>query len=175
RLRNALASLYAPLPKRFVARAQRAAPANGAGQAGQSATPLFPQELEQVALLAVSSQECDSLAGVTSEQAARLTVVYGEITRIEPVGRREARVARVATFSDVCPTSTLYEEPAVILDQIHRLYEAGVRHVIYLARAPYSTTLHLTRNVSSHLAGSAGEEPVTEREGAGASSDGLYF
>ncbi|HEU5199856.1 MAG TPA: hypothetical protein VFU32_09475, partial [Ktedonobacterales bacterium] len=106
--------------------------------------PLPADVLPRLALVVVSSRESDSLRLSSPGAQARLSTVYGEVVGIERLDERTVCVQRRATFSGTYPASELYTNPPAILDQIHHLYEAGYRHILYVAQAPYSSTLHIT-------------------------------
>ena len=128
KVHNAATSLYALLPKVFTLQ-----------------HPLPADVLPRLALVVVSSRESDSLRLNSPGAQERLSTVYGEVVGIERLDERTVCVQRRATFSGTYPASELYTNPPAILDQIHHLYEAGYRHILYVAQAPYSSTLHITR------------------------------
>jgi hypothetical protein len=144
KIHNAATSLYAPLPKVFTL--QQA----------------LPDVLPRLALVVVSSRESDSLSQSSPGAQERLATVYGEVVGIEHLDERRVRVQRRATFSDTYPAQDLYTNPAIILDQMHHLYQAGYRHIFYVAQTPYSSTLHITRKGQ-------------DRALAGQDDDGLFF
>lgn len=119
--------MYAPLPKVFTL---QQAP---------------PDVLPRLALVVVSSRESDSLRQSSPDTQERLSTVYGEVVGIDRLDERRMRVQRRATFSGTYPAQDLYTNPTIILDQMHHLYQAGYRHILYVAQAPYSSTLHITR------------------------------
>ncbi|HEU5378725.1 MAG TPA: hypothetical protein VFV38_25160, partial [Ktedonobacteraceae bacterium] len=125
---NAAASLYAPLPKVF------------------SIPPDLPMEvLPRLALVIVSSRESDSLIRGKDNAQRRYSTVYGEVVEIQRIDQQSVRVQRAGAFSDRYSYQELYTSPTVILDQIHQLYQQGYRDILYVAQAPYSSTLHVTR------------------------------
>lgn len=142
---NAATSLYAPLPKVFTLKES------------------LPAEiLPRLALVVVSSRESDSLHQSSPDAQERLSTVYGEVVGIDRLDERRVRVERRATFSGTYLAQNLYTNPAIILDQVHRLYQAGYRHILYVAQAPYTSTLHITRKGQ-------------DRAVAGQDDDGLFF
>jgi hypothetical protein len=142
--RNAATSLYAPLPKVFTLQ------------------QMLPDVLPRLALVVVSSRESDSLRQSSPGAQERLSTVYGEVVGMDRLDERRVRVQRRATFSGTYPAQDLYTNPTIILDQIHHLYQAGYRHILYVAQAPYSSTLHITRKGQ-------------DRAAAGQDDDGLFF
>ncbi len=172
RLQNAAASLYTQLPKEFI-----------------FTTPL-PEALPRLAIVAVSSRKSDSLrpragAGAgdgTSAPAYHRATVYGESVGICRTAPTIVSVQRLATFTSTYDSDELYLRPTAILDQFTRLYEAGYRHILYIARAPYSNRLHLTRrggggataaSDEGSAAGGAGAAPGWE--GGLETGEGLFF
>lgn len=120
---NGLSSLYGVLPKRFT-----------------FAEPAPNLLLDRMAIVIVSSRESDSKRGPTRRKAN----LMGEIVTIarQPDGMVE--LATRQTFSDVYRQEQMHSEPTVLIDAVGRMYEEGYRHFVYIARSPYSSTLHLT-------------------------------
>lgn len=127
RKRNAATSLYSVLPKTF------------------SFQQELPEGLPHLALVIVSSRESDSVHQSKEEDPARLSTVYGEVIEFERQDNKTIRIQRTKTFSETYPSQELYTNPTVVLDQIHQLYQRGHRDIFYIAQAPYSSTLHITR------------------------------
>lgn len=123
RARNALSSLYGALPKRFTLPA-----------------PTAPLAVDRMAILIVSSRECDQKRGSNQKKANLLGEIVG-IAR-QPDGTVE--VTSRQTFSDVYHQDAMYRDPTVLIDVVGRMYEEGYRHFLYIARSPYSSTLHMT-------------------------------
>jgi hypothetical protein len=142
---NAASSLYTLLPKIFTL-----------------PQPLPEEVLPRLALVVVSSRDSDSLRQSNTGVSERLSTVYGEVVRMDRLDERRVRVSRRATFSGTYAAQELYTNPTIILDQMHHLYQAGYRHIFYIAQAPYSSTLHITRKES-------------DRPGAEPEDDGLFF
>lgn len=123
RVRNALSSLYGALPKRFTL------PENAA------ALPA-----DRMAILIVSSRECDHRWGSNQKKANLL----GEIVGITRQADGTVEVASRQTFSDVYHQEAMHRDPTVLIDVVGRMYQEGYRHFFYIARSPYSSTLHMT-------------------------------
>jgi len=120
---NGLSSLYGVLPKRFTF----AAPA-----------PTLP--LDRMAIIIVSSRECDG-KWRSSQRKANL---MGEIVTVSRQADGVVEVATRQTFSDVYRKEQMHREPTVLIDLVGNLYQEGYRHFVYIARSPYSSTLHMT-------------------------------
>lgn len=124
KLRNAAASLYTPLPKIF-----------------QLPTPV-EMAIPKLAILVVSARESDR---VREQPDGRWMTLVGEVIKIEQQTPDTVQVGRAATIGGTYPETELYSRPTAILDAIHNLYMEGFRHILYVAQAPYSSVLHLTR------------------------------
>ncbi len=121
KLPNALSSLYSVLPKYF-------SMPTAAG-------------LENLAVIVVSSRKCDA----HKDSSLHLSNVYGEVIGI----RRTSDPSRVSiipldTFSSNEASDNMYRTPTVLRDQAKKCYMRGYRHILYVAQAPYSSSLHLT-------------------------------
>ncbi len=120
---NGLSSLYSVLPKRFTFTAS---------------TPTLA--LDRLAIIIVSSRECDSKRGSLHRKAN----LMGEIVSVVRQTDGAVEIATRQTFSDVYRQEHMHSEPTVLIDAVGRMYEEGYRHFIYIARSPYSSTLHMT-------------------------------
>ena len=122
KLTNGLSSLYTALPKAF--------------------TLMSKPGLEKLAVILVSSRKCDANNSSTNYLAS----VYGEVIGIGP--RRNTPnsifVETLRTFADYTDSKELYRSPIAIRNQIRQCYEEGYRHILYIAQAPYTSTLHIT-------------------------------
>jgi hypothetical protein len=123
---NVLSSLYSVIPKKF----------------NLSSTNKFEfKELDKLAIIVVSSRESDSKWGTK----ARKSNLMGEIItlQIEP---KSARFQLFKTFSENFDDhEKMFEYPTVVVDNVDKLYAKGYRHFIYIAKVPYSSTLHITQ------------------------------
>jgi len=118
---NVMSSLYSVLPKKFTATAN-------------------PELVDKLAIIVVSSRESDRRWG--SDQ--KLSNLMGEILSL----RRQdqgIRVQLLKTFSDNYENQQMFRQPTVIIDEVAKLYQKGYRHFVYIAKAPYSSTLHMTQ------------------------------
>ncbi len=122
KLTNGLSSLYTALPKKFVLQ--------------------HPLTLDKLAVIVVSSRKCD--ANNTSRNY--IASIYGEVTGIN--NRRSTKderyVETLRTFTDYEDSDKMYRTPIVLRDQVKKCYEEGYRHLLYIAQAPYTSTLHIT-------------------------------
>ena len=45
----------------------------------------------------------------------------------------------------------MFEYPSVVVENVNKLYQKGYRHFIYIAKVPYSSTLHITQTEDDGL------------------------
>ncbi|MCT7948744.1 hypothetical protein NG798_02980 [Ancylothrix sp. C2] len=122
KLKNAMSSLYSVLPKKFIL------------------PPKLLPQLDKLGIVIVSSRECDK----SWRSNQKISNLMGEI--LVGVKQEEGiQIRQIRTFSGNYEHQEMFQRPQAIIDQIHDLYKRGVRHFLYIAKAPYSSTLHLTR------------------------------
>jgi len=122
---NVMSSLYSVLPKKFTFDNESDS----------------PKELDKLAIVIVSSRESD--AKWNSEQ--KLSNLQGEIVGARRQNDGSVRLQLLKTFSETYEHEQMFKEPTVVRDQIGEVYEMGFRHFLYIAKAPYSSTLHMTQ------------------------------
>ncbi|MEG5056444.1 hypothetical protein QUB60_00845 [Microcoleus sp. A2-C5] len=122
---NVMSSLYSVLPKKFTF----ANPSDS------------PKELEKLAIVIVSSRESD--ARWNSDQ--KLSNLQGEIVGAIRQKDGSVRLQLLKTFSETYEHEQMFKEPTVVRDEIGKVYKLGFRHFLYIAKAPYSSTLHMTQ------------------------------
>ncbi len=127
RLENGLRSLYSVLPKTF--------------RLMESTSPL---QLDKLAIAIVSSRESDA-ATDPKYRKNRIANVTGEIIGIQRLPQNTIQIERLQTFSDNYSLHRLYREPPILIDTVNHLYQQGYRHILYVAQAPYTSTLNITR------------------------------
>lgn len=123
---NSLSSLYSVFPKNFTF----------------APTDKFTfQELKKLAIIVVSSRESDSRWNIKDKKSN----LMGEIITLE-TENKTARVQLFKTFSENYDDhQKMFEYPTVVVDNVDKLYQRGYRHFIYIAKVPYSSTLHITQ------------------------------
>lgn len=124
KLPNALASLYSMLPRIF----------------SPSALRSRQLPLTKLAIMTVSSRKADF--NLSSPEAYSATI-YGDVVGMEIQPDGSISVGTLTTFSAISEGEAMYEKPAVILEQVRACYQKGYRHFLYVAQAPYTSTLHL--------------------------------
>jgi hypothetical protein len=134
KLENGLSSLYAVLPKSF----SFDMPTLASSVAGNV---LPPSGLSKIALLIVSSRTCDSRPG----HELALTHVYGEVVGINWKTASTLQVESLHAFSENCILKKRSDVPGVLIEAIRTCYQQGYRHIFYIAKSPYTSTLHLTQ------------------------------
>ncbi|MEB3830562.1 hypothetical protein [Phormidium sp. CCY1219] len=128
RVQNGLNSLYSVLPKRF--------------RFQQTSAPL---QLDKLAIIVVSSRESDARYS-NQNRYQRLATLIGEAIGVQRLTSGEIKIERLTTFSDNCSLRQLYSHPAVLIDTVSQLYRQGYHHFLYVAQAPHTSTLHITRS-----------------------------
>lgn len=125
---NVLSSLYSVVPKIF-----KFLP-----------TDKFAfQELDKLAIIVVSSRESDSKWGINEKKSN----LMGEILTLQ-MEAKSVRFQLLKTFSENFDDhEKMFEYPTIIVDNVNKLYQKGYRHFIYIAKVPYSSTLHITQTV----------------------------
>ncbi|MBD2147003.1 hypothetical protein [Sphaerospermopsis sp. FACHB-1194] len=123
---NVLSSLYSVVPKKFTF----------------LPTDNFRfQELNKLAIIVVSSRESDRRFGVDEKKSN----LIGEIITIQTEDNK-VRFQLFKTFSENYDDhQKMFEYPTVVVDNVDKLYKRGYRHFIYIAKVPYSSTLHITQ------------------------------
>lgn len=122
KLGNGLSSLYHVLP-RVITR--------------PSSTP---NELDKLAIIVISSRQSDW----HSNSAYQEMCVYGEIIGCTRLPDGKLRVEQLSTFVNTDNSTDLYRTPGTLLDQVRRCSNAGYKHIFYMAKAPYTSHVHLT-------------------------------
>ncbi|MBD2772422.1 hypothetical protein [Iningainema tapete] len=121
---NVLSSLYSVLPKKFTF----------------SNPSDYPKIVDKLAIVVVSSRESDRRWGGTQ----KLSNLMGEILGLRCLDGA-VRVQLLKTFSDNYENQQMFRYPTVVIDEVAKLYKMGFRHFLYIAKAPYSSTLHMTQ------------------------------
>ena len=126
-IRNGLSSLYSILPKKFKFRN----------------VPLSP-ELDNLAIIVVSSCESDARKG-NSDRFQRKNCLLGEVAGIKRLSEDTIQVGMLKTLSENYSVQHLYSQPSILEDTVSQLYKYGYRNFLYIAQAPYTSTLHITQ------------------------------
>lgn len=123
---NGLSSLYSVLPKKF------------------RFVEEFPT-LEKLAIIIVSSVEIDARTG-SKNRKSRISNLLGEVVSVTRQEDGTVRLEILKTFSNNGRNSRIYRDAPVLINTVDNLYREGYRHFLYIAQAPYSNTLHITRS-----------------------------
>lgn len=130
RARNAVHSLFSALPHRF-----------------QLPDTALPPVLDQLALLVVSSRESDRKWRAESKRV----LVAGSVTTVTRPTPQTVEINTTEHFAEIYTSTEAWNEPWAIIDRVKQLYDAGYRHIIYVAKALYTSTLHLTTQPEEEL------------------------
>jgi len=125
--RNGLASLYSVLPKTFT-----------------FSNPKDIPTLDKLAIVVVGSREADAKKG-NDNRNQRLANLIGEVITFNRLEDGKVCIKTDKSFGDNYPVSKIYNEPTIILDTVTNLYRQGYRHFLYVAQAPYQSTLNITK------------------------------
>lgn len=125
--KNALNSLYSVIPKNF-------------RFAKVEDTP----SLEKLALIVVSSGECDARKG--GDRLQRIANLIAEVVTIDLLPDGRVQVKSQKRLSANYPSEMMYRQPGVILDAVTSLYHQGYRHILYIAKTPYLSHLYVNRD-----------------------------
>ncbi len=128
KLRNALYSLYTALPRLF-------------RQTSISSPPITQRQLQKLAIIVVSSRKCDLN---TQTPNFYKSSVLGEVIGVECLPDQTIRVGTMSTFSANQDNQDMYTHSDAVLEQVRHCYQQGYTHFLYVARAPYSSTLHIS-------------------------------
>ncbi|MEG4328412.1 hypothetical protein, partial [Microcoleus sp. herbarium5] len=129
KIRNGLSSLYSILPKKFRFNNLQLSP-----------------ELENLAIIAVSTRDSDARKGRGDNRASRKACLLGEVTGIRRYEDGTIQVGLLKTFSANYSLEHLYTQPSILEDIVSQLYKRGYRNFLYISQAPYMSTLHITQN-----------------------------
>jgi len=96
--------------------------------------------LDKLAIITVSSRKADFNQ---SSPDAYSSTVYSDVVGMEIQPDRSVRASILTTFSAISEAEPLYEKPDIIVEQVRTCFQQGYRHFLYVAQAPYTSTLHL--------------------------------
>lgn len=122
---NVMTSLYSVLPKTF-----------------RFNNSLYYPQLEKLAIIIVSSRESDGKWGSRHKRSN----LMGEVVGVIRGNDGGVRLQLLTTFSGNYDHQRLFNEPTVVIDQVSNLYDKGYKHFLYVAKAPYTSTLHMTKS-----------------------------
>ncbi len=122
---NVLSSLYSVLPKKFTF----------------TNSSDCPKLVDKLAIIIVSSRESDG----KWNSSQKISNLMGEILGFT-CQNAAVRIQLIKTFSANYEHQQMFRQPTVIIDAVAKLYEKGYRHFVYIAKAPYTSTLHMTQS-----------------------------
>lgn len=121
-LDNALSSLYNILPRLI------------------ACPPSAPRSLDRLAIIVISSRKSDAHV----QSPFQMMCVYGEVIGCTRQPNGLLSIEQLQTFSVNETSDNLYTTPRTLLDEVRRCHKAGYRHILYVAKAPYTSTVHFT-------------------------------
>ncbi|MEA5616685.1 hypothetical protein VB711_02355 [Cronbergia sp. UHCC 0137] len=129
---NILSSLYSVLPKKFHL---------------LNPDKFKFQELDKIAIIVVSSRVSDNKGG----SEAKKSNLMGEIIDFQ-IEQQTVKIRLLKTFSENYDDhQDMFEYPSVVVENVDKLYKKGYKHFIYIAKVPYSSTLHITQTEDDGL------------------------
>ncbi|ACK71522.1 conserved hypothetical protein [Gloeothece citriformis PCC 7424] len=123
KLKNGLSSLYSILPKIF-----------------QLNDPDYTPEIDKLAIVIVSSRECDR----SKFNDYKISNLFGQVIGIYRQSDGRIRLYTRGSFSGNYNSQEIHTRPDVVIDEFNKLYNQGYRHFLYIAKSPYSSTINLT-------------------------------
>ena len=124
---NGLTSLYSMLPKQF-------------NLLGSS-----PLTLEKLAIIVVSSEESDGRFS-NQNKGGKISSLIGEIFSVEKLNDSGVKIELLETFSANYKLRDIFYEPTVLTEEtMNYLRKKEYQHILYVARAPHTSTLHITQ------------------------------
>ena len=123
KVRNALSSLYNVLPKKFVLE-------------DNSNNSI----IKKLAIVVVSSRECDR----SWRGSYKISNLTGEVIKLDRQQDGSILVYTSKTISNHYDSRLIYQDPDIVVREVDRLYQEGYKHILYIAKSPYSQTLNLT-------------------------------
>ena len=125
KLQNVFSSLYSILPKKFTF----------------SNSSEFSKEVNRLAIIVISSRESDRSWGSSQKKSNVMGEILGFTCQNGVV-----KVKLINTFSDNYTQQEIFSHPTVIIDEVAKLYnEKKYRRFIYIAKAPYTSSLYMTQ------------------------------
>ncbi|MGB3534617.1 MAG: hypothetical protein WBA13_14020 [Microcoleaceae cyanobacterium] len=138
KIKNALSSLYSILPKTFKLKQLT-----------------HPHKIDKLAIVIISSRECDR---ATCRKAYRSwrgdykkSNLIGEVVKIDRQTDGSISIYISKTISEHYDSNQLYRDPDILIREVEQLYNSGYKHILYIAKSPYSQTLNLTDTDNENL------------------------
>lgn len=127
KIKNALSSLYNVLPKKFIIKDT-------------------PQNLKinKLAIVLVSSRECDR----SWRGDYKISNLTGEVIKLDRKKDNSILIYTSKTISNHYDSRLIFQDPDILVREVDRLYQEGYKHILYIAKSPYSQTLNLTATES---------------------------
>lgn len=118
--KNAMASLYSKVPKYF--------------------EEVDMGDLNKMAMIVVTSKKCDN----SYEDSENITTLFGDVILFDKKDNKVLCDIH-SSFSDNYRDYDLYTNPMILRSKVSSLYEKGYKNILYIAKAPYTSTLNITK------------------------------
>jgi hypothetical protein len=93
-----------------------------------------PIEIPKIAMIVVTSMKSDDHKKSDQYRAG----IFGEVYTVDSEGR-ESIFSRFGTFFDHDNETTIYRQSDVLVSVVQTLYNEGYKHILYVAKTPYTT------------------------------------
>ncbi len=126
KITNARSSLYAFLPKTFTATG-------------------FAPAFNKLAIVIVTQRVASKHR--SQDDNYSLVNLFGRVVMLERVDEQTIQLSHnFLTFADNLYKREIHTHPKILIDTVHRLHdEYGVRDILYIAKAPFTSNLNLTQ------------------------------
>lgn len=144
KLGNALYSLYSALPHSFKLQQSNPEAPN------EVPTTMRPHQfqLNKLAIIVVSSRKCDE--NLKSPDYYESTIC-GKVIGVERSQNDTVIIHTLTTFSANQNSREMFSRPDVLIEQVKKYHLQGYDHFIYVARAPYTSTLNISDSSNKDL------------------------
>jgi hypothetical protein len=102
-----------------------------------------PREINSISWQSLSFQAADAMLTGKAQELIRRQFMVKLLVSSERENET-VRVGTLSTFSSNQSSREMYERPEAILEQAKICYGRGYRHFLYVAQAPYSSTLQIS-------------------------------
>ncbi len=126
KITNARSSLYAFLPKTFIA-------------------PGFAPAFKKLAIIIVTQRVASKHKSQDDDYS--LVNLFGRVVMLERIDEQTIQLnSNFLTFSENYYKRDIHTHPKTLIDTVHNLYDKhGIRDVLYIAKAPFTSNLNLTQ------------------------------
>ncbi|WP_305767086.1 hypothetical protein [Candidatus Epulonipiscium viviparus] len=127
---NAVSSMYVGLPKKFI----------------MQGLPV----LDKIAILIITSRKTDySFKNDEDSKSTSFSLILGEVILFTKAADGTVTYDAFKTFEDYYREYDLFQKPDVLTDIITELYYMDYKDIIYVSRAPYTSTINITSKIEN--------------------------